>query len=394
MVSVAIMVVMLLAVGKIFKMSSDASGLVIAHTEVLERLETIARVIEADLRNIRPGLLIIDSRTIPPIGGTLVAQQATDIEDPTGTIRNLFFNAQPPVRFRSDGLTFISSGGPDLHQSHWSTIPITSNEAIISYGHSWPGNPSFATGLYGTAAMNWRLCRRAILMLDSSNNADWPSGNPPSPLNTTGQLDSFLSVGGLPLGIRHADVDAIAGLQVSALVPRIQTEVDNARAKPPSTNWNWVNSVYGLVGRSVLPATFDVNTYPRAGFLLAENVGDFIIEWTDGSGSPLNWYGQFRHIADLNGNDIPWEAGEFIGPKNTNVTKPSSIEDPTFMPPIYIAIWDSATWDRRPKALRITVRLYDGNQRLRESVGLVDGSGTPFTVTRYGQEHQVIIPIP
>jgi len=65
MVSVAIMVVMLLAVGKIFKMSSDASGLVIAHTEVLERLQTIARVMEADLRNIRPGLLIIDSRTGP-----------------------------------------------------------------------------------------------------------------------------------------------------------------------------------------------------------------------------------------------------------------------------------------------------------------------------------------
>jgi len=381
MVSVTIMVLALLAVGKIFKMSSDASGLVVAHAEVLERLQTMARVIEADLRNIRPGLLIIDSP------GSLAT---TDIEDPTGAVQALFDKALPPVRFRSDGLVFFSSGGPNLHQSHWSSPPAASGEAVIFYGHSWPGSAIDPTLLASGPAADWGLCRRAILMLPNFNANDWPSGYQPLAIQNSGTINLFLT--NLLPKFRTFEWEAVTGASLGALSGEIQERIDIARP----LNWQWSGGlIRSLFGRSELPDKFSVSAdaskpdqkdYRRGGALLAEQVGDFIVQWTDGntytSGS-LRWFPS--DIADDGTydelNDLKWD---------------QSIEEYVTGTLNYRAIWNATTWHKRPKALRITVRLYDGNRRLRESVRLVDGAVPPnaFTVTRYGQEHQFIIPIP
>ena len=386
MVSVSIMVVMLLAVGKIFKMSSDASGLVIAHTEVLERLETIARVIEADLRNIRPGLLIIDSP------GSL---RTTDIEDATGAVQGLFDTAVPPVRFRSDGLAFFSSGGPNLHQSHWSSPPAASGEAIIFYGHSWPGGVALTT-----PASNWALCRRSILMLPNFNANDWPSGHQPVFTTPASVINIFQT--SLPNLLRKGDTDSVDAGTLDNLSNVVRMRIDSARPVAPGANWGWnaATRIYGVWTRTELPPGFSVSAdpqnnpnitdYRRAGALLAEHVGDFVVQWTDGttytsgaSRGALRWFPS--DIADDGAYD-----------EINDLKRDQSIEEYVTGTLNYRAIWNATTWDKRPRALRITVRLYDGNQRLRESVGLVDNSviPKPFTVTRYGQEHQVIIPIP
>jgi len=385
MVSVTIMVLALLAVGKIFKMSSDASGLVIAHTEVLERLETIARVIEADLRNIRPGLLIIDSP------GPVIT---TDVEDPSGVVQGLFNTAVPPVRFRSDGLAFFSSGGPNLHQSHWSSPPAASGEAIIFYGHSWPGSATDPTLLASGPAADWGLCRRAILMLPNFNANDWPSGYQPLAIQNAGTINLFLT--NLLPKFRTFEWEAVTGASLGALSGEIQERIDIARP----LNWSWsAGLIRSLFGRSELPDKFSVSAdaskpdqkdYRRGGALLAGHVGDFIVQWTDGT----------TYTSGANRGALRWFPSDIADDGTydeiNELKQDQSIEEYVTGTLNYRAIWNATTWDRRPKALRITVRLYDGNQRLRESVGLVDNSATPkpFTVTRYGQEHQVIIPIP
>lgn len=404
LVSVAILVVALLAVGKIFKMCSDASSAVIAHADVLERLQTISRAIEADLRSITPGLLIINSWPLPAAGSTLFSDQPTDIDDPTNAVRTAFYDAIPRVRFRSDGLAFLSAGGPNLHQSHWSTPPVSSGQAVIFYGHSWPGNPYAPTSLPAIAATDWVLCRRATLILlfdlagfiHGQPGITWGDLSPPKLFPVAG--NAFLASN----EFRFCRVDAVVGEHPTLLKPvigetldmlmrKIRKRVDKARAK----GWSqWpAGDIFGLGGRSELPAKF--NDYRRAGALLADHVGDFIIEWTDGKGSPQNWFGAHRDIdGDGNADVSPAVFLTQIGTQWVDVATAFQAVTSTQLGDPYLAIWNKTTWDSRPKALRITMRLYDANRRLRQSVRLIDSGGTPVTATRYGQEHQVVIPIP
>ncbi len=68
----------------------------------------------------------------------------------------------------------------------------------------------------------------------------------------------------------------------------------------------------------------------------------------------------------------------------------------------YRAVWRKDNWQYRPKALRITYRLFDLGSKL-ESDSTVDlddddiadpEGGTPYVTSRYGQEFSLIIPVP
>lgn len=68
----------------------------------------------------------------------------------------------------------------------------------------------------------------------------------------------------------------------------------------------------------------------------------------------------------------------------------------------YRAVWRKDNWQYRPKALRITYRLYDLGSKLANdsTVDLDDDDvpdpegGTPYVVKRYGQEFSLVIPVP
>jgi len=69
----------------------------------------------------------------------------------------------------------------------------------------------------------------------------------------------------------------------------------------------------------------------------------------------------------------------------------------------YRAVWRKDNWQLRPKALRITYRLFDVRNKLEsdstvdlDDDGLPDpeGTSTPYVVKRYGQEFSVVIPVP
>lgn len=68
----------------------------------------------------------------------------------------------------------------------------------------------------------------------------------------------------------------------------------------------------------------------------------------------------------------------------------------------YRAVWRKDNWQYRPKALKITYRLFDAANKMEadSTVDLDDDDladpegGTPYVVHRYGQEFSLIIPVP
>ena len=365
MVAVTVLVLVMLGVGKIFSVSSDAAGRTVAHAELLQRLEDLRRVMTHDLQTMHEGLLIIDSPA---------PARTTDIEDPGGTLLTKFDSPDPPIRFRSDGLVFLSSGGPGLHRSFWSESPdpneamgdlalAASGEGVLFYGHSWPGG-----SLMTSPAIDWRLCRRAVVLLPmSAGKYRWTdeAANPPNGYS----LDT------LDEDLRLGTIDAVAR----------QTLVDLIGTFSPTSRF------WGLTTRSELPAAFSADPNDSADYfrrgspLLDEHLGDFIIEWTDGETNTttglLNWYGRTRDV-DYDGADDVTPS-----PSGGGVTEFGQ----------YQAIWCSArdTWEDRPRALRITVRLYDPTRRITQAQQFVRAKDNALdSLARYGQEYSFLVRLP
>ena len=153
-----------------------------------------------------------------------------------------------------------------------------------------------------------------------------------------------------------------------------------------------------LSGRNHVPTTVDAHTYRRACFLLSEHVGDFIIEWTDGSvvdpGDDLadprddldtrtQWFGWGRDT-NCDGNiavgqdDVvsktawlqTYDSGDTLGLLSTFANN-IEIERADNGFARYYAIWATQLNDPAyaPRALRILIRLYDSQMRLRDSRG-------------------------
>jgi len=188
------------------------------------------------------------------------------------------------------------------------------------------------------------------------------------------------------------------------------------------------------------PTAFDY--YKRNGANFMPRMADIRIEWTDGrsvdppppyANNPnlsTRWFGLRADInynpnpanpAGLNGQPFEaWRRGDQVNYYGGSPTAPQLLVDAygtetsifnnviesadlSGSNAAYRAVWRKDNWQYRPKALRITYRLFDVRNKLESdtTVDLDDddrpdpeGSATPYVLKRYGQEFSVVIPVP
>jgi len=186
------------------------------------------------------------------------------------------------------------------------------------------------------------------------------------------------------------------------------------------------------------PTAFDY--YTRSGSTFVPRMADIRIEWTDGKPvDPANgdfttrWFGLKPVRSSVSNPENPSSLansptyfadrralafrvdstlsalGQATEAQETN-TFDSLVESnvPAGANASYRAIWGTSTWSLRPKAIRITYRLFDARNRLSNS-GTVDlnengrpdngtpndqGNTPPYLTRRWGQEFSFVIPVP
>jgi len=396
MVSVAIMVLAMLAVGYIFSSVSKTSGLTTANIELTDSIDVLQRIMQEDLRLIVPGVLIIQS-PLPMV----------DLRDRPG---------EPLIRqTRADAMAFLASGPPGYFQSFWNPR-VTSSEAVLFFGQGLNETMSAPPNLFDRV-----LCRRAILFVPETLtgtpelNGGWsgyvasekdPNYLPPTTLGETvwghrlmfNQLNSRLTT---------AKVDVVQTHTLTDLVFLLRGLGDPNRVADPN--------LPGLTDRCFAPAALPrdptlVHERGRGCFNLMHRVGDVIVEWTDGSVADprsgsydgrLQWFGLGRDVDGDGvialGGDRPGSAdvvsrtrwstryGQPVAPISLlelawdDRAPPASYGS---SPGTYRAVWTEDTWAYRPKAIRITVRLYDQSRRVRDADG------------RLGREYAFVLQVP
>ncbi len=349
MVSVAVLVIAMVAVGYIFSAVSKTSGLTTADIELTDAADVLRRTMQEDLNALAPGILVINSTNPESVS----PHEHAYVPDASGEPSTNDANYAP----RRDQLVFLTSTNPQTYAS-WAW-GLTSGEAAVYYGHN--GDPEW-TNAYPLPiapasqtpvppAISRKLGRRAILLGVSD-----PGGL------------GFLAV--YPLASNdvnferfHRGGDDVVRERLPDLLLRLR-----------SLNHD---QIQGLWRRSAAYAAVSVDPgdpdyYANHAFQFVPRVGDFIVEWTDGSPSAaggLKWYGQDRDVnadGEINideGDVTPYAQGwgsPVFGP-----------EYPTDLPDYlqgYRVVWrvDRGTWSVRPKALRVTVRLYDASKRIRD----------------------------
>ena len=122
---------------------------------------------------------------------------------------------------------------------------------------------------------------------------------------------------------------------------------------------------------------------------------------------PYNNGGQVNWTLSAAARDAEWQNTRTFGRPGFNDGRIESFvaDGPNAS---YRAIWGTSTWALRPKAIRITYRLFDARSRLSNS-GTVDlndngrpdngtpndtGNAPPYLTRRWGQEFSFIIPVP
>ena len=365
MVSIAILVVVMLAVSYIFSAVSKTTGLTTANIELTDTLDILRRTMQDDLNAMAPGLLIIDS----PDPLNLNGAEPTHIPDALG---EPFDDTDPNYAPRRDRLVLLTGTSPGTYQS-WFYPDISTGEAAIHYGHGgvWGGDtvPVHLPAL----AFDRVLVRRVVLLgADGAATAVYPLGWPPpgSELLVMFRLhicafdavqetlsDLLVRLRGFPatLALQPLYIRSLAGRGFDE-VPPIRI---NAYISTEEERVAWRNRL-------------------RHCFEMMPRVGHFIVEWTDGAppdgpldpeGGGMQWYGLARDLDDSG------TAGEFGEPRPKGAWPPTGDYPPEEDPvspddyPGYRAVWrvDNGTWHLRPKALRVTVRLYDANKRVRDA---------------------------
>lgn len=369
MVSVAVLVIAMLAVSYIFSSVTRTSGITTANIELTDVIETMRQTMQADLNAIAPGLLIIDS---PDPRAVDLNNEKPYVPDAVGED---FIDNDPNYAPRRDRLVLLTSTNPGTYASWWGG---TSGEAIITYGHNgvWQSDLSNSApiplwqAVYFPTAMSRTLGRRVILLGVDDESGNGLAQYPLGPSEAT--FDRF-----------HQGWDDAVGETLSALLIRL----DGLTSAQIRGLWRRSAAFY-----SVSPASADPDYHGKHAFQFMPRVGHFIVEWTEGElavGGGLLWFGLYR------GRDINKDGtDDLIFADRRNTTWPPDPSAADYYPPEeaaaapdhpgYRAIWrvDKGTWHLRPKALRITVRLYDSNKRLRDAD------------ERLGQERSFILEVP
>lgn len=419
MVAVALLALVMVMVSQVFTMSGEAAGRTTAQAEVISASSALREKLSADLDRMAPGLLVIECP--PPL--------LDRIEVPGGS-------AIIPIRH--DRLAFISAGSAGRFQSFTdptrgyfnpadplavNLTPASSDAALLYYGPGITATNASGAPLVESVflndtsipAVNWALARRAILLLnqrplDNGQNTAWRANLPMVTTGATRLLDLLngnpfaannpfrlglmdAAVSDDPLG-RPADPQALTNIVEQNYIAL--SSAPDTPAPPGLWGMNWCPPSASQRDSAV------EDHYTRSGFTFMPGLVDLRIEWTDGRqvNPPVDqrtrWYGlkpdpTSNPPASLSYRPDPsFQAGSAFEVFQTGAGAR------------YRAIWRPSTWHLRPKAIRLTYRIYDASRRLSESVTTdFDEDGDPDPdgpaadlIKRYGHEFSVVFPIP
>lgn len=446
LVSMAVLIVTIVAVVEVFNISSETTSRTTAHAEVIAASAALQQRLTNLLSKIEPGMLIIDCPN--PTGGAILRADVPD--------------GPQSFRLRHDRLVFVASGGPGEFQSFTdprrgtpddpTIAPASSPEALIYFGPGIPlsdtGDPRVAlpydNDAYRLPGSRWILAHRAILLLADAPNPAVPDWIPEDMSVFTGSGGMFhggrLGTDPAPSMLRSfgtASMDAIVSssadrADASTLV-RLFTELPIGNLLTANSDaralWdaNWCPTTVSLED----PAVSDYGDhYVRTGFTLQPRLADFRIEWTDGrridtddSDGSVNygtrWFGlgvdpaslatpeslQYTAVMrqDFPSDTTTTEAEAFgVGGGNNRIEWASSPGGSSTADNAYRAVWRLDTWPFRPTALRFSYRIYDTGRRLkRQTTNWADEFGDtdppvgspPVVYTRFGQAFSIVIPL-
>jgi len=398
MVSVAILVVAMLAVGYIFSSVTKTSGITTATIELTDAADVLQKTMQRDLDVLLPGGMMI--RAIVP---------GINLKD---------LPIEPVVpQTRSDGLLFFASGSPGQFQSFWNPQAVSS-DAIIFYAHGGDEMPNGDLAL-PLSLFDRILCRRAILLVSESyapGDPNWGNGACGPPLNDANYLppstlgrapwNDASAFNQLNTRLMYSRVDVIQGHTASDLITRLRGPLAG-----------YASFIMHNYAPRRLPE--DLNRLydrGRSCFNLMPHVGEVIVEWTAGSGvdprpstydGRLQWFGLGRDVAGdgvirstlalhnqstLPVTDVMSRTAyslKFTLPvlaiEQTRDDGPTAVRYGSSISPNsagYLAVWSERTWQYRPKAIRVIVRLYDSNKRIRDDDN------------RLGREYSFVLQVP
>jgi hypothetical protein len=420
LVSIGVLTAVAVAVSSIFTISTEAARATAGHVEILEVSSAVHQELANEISHMVPGLLIIES---PP---ALSARA----EAPGG----------PKIlRLRQDRLVFIAAGDSGHYQSFTDPrrgtplapmgSPASSSQALVYWGPGLPLDGGGVTRPLNDAnliASELSLLRRRILLLLSAPTAP-PWIVPDMSIFTGGA--GMLNGAVLPASFVNAEMDAVQsegppGMRASAdtLIEQIDSKnIATLLAANPPIAALWEPSA--AIGKASLADPLAASYYTKTGFQFQPHLADVRIEWTDGrrvsaTDFGTRWFGlkpdSTQDVDPFSPDDttyvairrqdmaIETTAGELVD--YANRVEWSATGNSSDVNAAYRAVWRSDTWHLRPKALRITYRIYDAGLRVKEKAALdLDEDGVPEpegsavaprTVARYGQEFSVIVELP
>jgi len=445
LVSVALLIVVMAAISRVFTISSDTMARTTANARVMAANAAVRQALTDQVSKMADhGLLIIESPKPTP--------SRSDIK-----------KGERKFRLRHDRLVFLAVGDVDEYQSF--TDPTRgdpanptrktagSSQAIVYFGPGTPltrkeapAVPQFLVGSGHLSrflpAADWVFQQRAILlMLEKGADAD-AAWDPPT-------LDSLTAGGGMLNGgplyaeFNQGGMDAIvSGVNMRAnartfadYVLGLPLDSSDLLSAHPSIEALWEPSLAPRTATLSFPASRDY--YTRSGFNFVPGLADFRIEWTDGrqidplgaDGLPgtgdedpeTRWFGLRPDpgfvvtdmvLDNLDTTDIPYYARRRIDVA-INTTQAeldgygqaewSAAGSTSSADAAYRAIWRADTWQYRPKALRFTYRIYDAGNRLEQDTTVdldedgfydPDDSSARRTMQRYGRRFSIVVPVP
>ena len=379
MVSMAVLVIAMVAVGYIFSAVSKTSGLTTADIELTDAADVLRRTMQADLNAMAPGFLMV--LAYPPVA------DRRDLPD------------EPPIPQRRDSLlTFLAVGAPGQFQSFWNPT-VTSSEALVTYGPGLTEDPASGDLALPSYLFDSVLSRRAILLVEETLTGtpeldkQWGHGQgatdpdylPPDRLGAE-PWDDKNTFNKLHYSLRSSLVDVIQQRSYQSVILRLRRLLTEGGSSVAFWHTSYAPPA--------LPADAPLDDRGRCCFTLVPHAADFIVEWTDGSvadprpgtyDSRLQWFGLGR---DIDGDGLirsavvlpgssdvisrqQWSMDLMNPPRNIElISNESDPPEPGWSSPAeimgYWAMWTEQTWQYRPKALRVTVRLYDANKRIRD----------------------------
>lgn len=416
LVAVAVLLVILLAVARIFSSASAVASQGQANADTLQEVAAFERQLRADIEAMAAdGFLAIVSHRV-----------RNDYHDASGIDSTLWLDPNRPgdAWLRSDQLVFFANRKQTTHNYYLqSTVnrQASSNIARLYYGHAFqlinaaPGtdlavtapqtffppwyvdsgaNTQMVNTLTGAGvsaingtqpgALEWILARQSVLMADDggSNQVYLSQG-----LSSQSLFDRL---------VRNSRTDIVA---------EQMNEVRNTVTQFNDPSWTWPAQRATILGYVFFPraerlsATSDRREHALTTTSIGTACSEFAIEWAyggqefinyndgstagqftlfplDGNGQPqvndqLPWFGMPDVMNDVRGTQT---FNNWIG----NSAPATDIESYQVIDPkrhIYTAVFG---FDRLrtpwPASLRITMRLHDANQRL------VDGREVQFVV--------------